>query len=413
MALCTIVTAVVATNFCFAGKGNACCSPNGMTPDRVSVPGLTRPGFADVPRLCEGLCVAIPGCEAFSHSASHRQCILCARCEGRQSTHLGSYSNWKVVHPNSTIVKHVMLHDAPKALTISNHKHPHDEQPCLSPRPCTVPARAVALLFRGETYRWGCDELGASKQRTVMQAYMKMLVKPLEELGFCVHIFLVFDRGCPDLERETVAICGDRVALTHRVHTNSQPENVRAVMDQFLATQHANKYDFVVLARFDVQLLTPFYTWGCSTLDPRRLSVAAKCDPRMWKAFNCTSDLLYIIPRNLFIMFASQLGRRVSVSEGGIERCCFNMRCLGNGGHGCLNLLSSHLQEEGVNFCWPQAVHKVSEWNPNYMVPQCNDLPKGKAGSVWRCRLPELQGRAYNRTTGDLSVPLQKRGRRP
>ena len=61
-----------------------------------------------------------------------------------------------------------------------------------------------------------------------------------------------------------------------------------------------------------------------------------------------------------------------------------------------------------VNFCWPQAARKVSEWNPNYMVPQCSELPHGKAHSVWRCRLPELaKGREYNRSfvADDLSIP--------
>lgn len=119
------------------------------------------------------------------------------------------------------------------------------------------------------------------------------------------------------------------------------------------------------------------------------------------------------MPRALLPSFSSQVGRHVErVGGGPSEHCCFNIQCLGNGGHGCLNLILPKLNGSSVDFCWPQAVRKVSEWNPNYLVPQCNDMPNGKAGSIWRCKLPELQGRAYNRTTGDLSMPppRQRRG---
>ena len=285
---------------------------------------------------------------------------------------------------------------------------------CSSPRPCSVTGHTVALLFRGETYRWGCDALGVAKQRSVMVAYHRMLIEPLEAMGHCVHLFFTLDRGCPARDGELERWAGDRLALSRRVRTYSQPENVRLVVDTFIKIGAWEQYDFTALVRYDVQLLTPMHGWGCRKLDANAISFAAKCDPRMWGAFNCTSDLLYVIPRAILRAFSSQVGRRVGISEGGqSEHCCFNMQCLGNGGHGCLNLLAPLLNGSRVNFCWPQAARKVSEWNPNYLVPQCTDLPRGKAGSVWRCKLPELQGRVYNKTSGDLSMPPPKRGRLP
>ena len=80
--------------------------------------------------------------------------------------------------------------------------------------------------------------------------------------------------------------------------------------------------------------------------------------------------------------------------------------CLGQGGHGCLNLLApamghadvaSFVASGSLDFCWPPMRFKVSEWNLNYHVPQCTDLPGRRAGSIWRCRVPGLkEGRPYD-----------------
>ena len=59
-------------------------------------------------------------------------------------------------------------------------------------------------------------------------------------------------------------------------------------------------------------------------------------------------------------------------------------------------LLTHLLTHSQVDFCWPPMHFKVSEWNHNYHVPQCTDLPGKKPGSIWRCRIPALStGRPY------------------
>ena len=394
--------------YCHVGRGAACCSTSGLIADRSAVPGVTRRAFADAPGQCEGLCAATAGCEAFSHSAATGHCVMCPGCRRhRAAQHSGDYSNWRRTVWNDSFVTIAEAHHGGRRSL--------QREPCITPRPCAAAAPSVALLYRGETYRWGCDEVGVAKQRSVLTAYRRMLIEPLEATGHCVHIFLVMDRGCPARDGEIERWAGDRLAFSRRVHTYSQPENARSVLDLYAADGAPARYDFTAIVRYDVHLLTPWHRWGCRRLDATVMSFAAKCDRRMWNSFNCTSDLLYVIPRALFAAFSSQVGRRVGVSEGGrAEHCCFNMQCLGHGGHGCLNLLRPHLHGTRVHFCWPQAVQKVSEWNLHYLVPQCTDLPVGKAGSVWRCKLPELQGRAYNQTGGDLSMPLSlKRMRQP
>ena len=166
----------------------------------------------------------------------------------------------------------------------------------------------------------------------------------------------------------------------------------------------------MVLARHDVQLLSPLDRWACSLARPRpnpmTLSVGSQCDQRAWRSFNCTSDLLYAVPRALLGAFSNTIGTRAV----GREHCCFSGGCLGQGGHGCLNLLApamgaasvaSFVADGQVDFCWPPMRFKVSEWNHNYHVPQCADLPGRKPGSIWRCRIPALStGRPYQEEIG-------------
>jgi len=55
---------------------------------------------------------------------------------------------------------------------------------------------------------------------------------------------------------------------------------------------------------------------------------------------------------------------------------------------------------------------QVSEWNHNYHVPQCADLPGRKPGSIWRCRTPALStGRPYLEEANAKHAP--GRGPRP
>jgi len=299
---------------------------------------------------------------------------------------------------------------------------------CVTPRPCASGARAVALLLRGEIYRWGCDAFGVAKQREVAAAYNSMLLTPLEQAGHCVHVVLALDRGCGrERDADLIAMYGDRVALATRIATKRQPSNTRAALD--LVTTDAavrDRYDFVVFARHDVRLLRPLSRWACNLARAAPsadvLSVGSQCAPREWRAFNCSSDLMYVVPRALLTPFSQQVGRVTSRSK---EHCCFHPWCLGQGGHGCLNLLTPAIMRAAdadvasfaasgrLDFCWPRMQTKVSEWNLHYQVPQCTDLPGAKPGSVWRCRLPTLShGREYTPEGDDDLTAHEGRKRR-
>ena len=147
--------------------------------------------------------------------------------------------------------------------------------------------------------------------------------------------------------------------------------------DLNLSPNPLTRYDMVILARHDVQLLSPLDRWACSLAQPRFsptvLSVGSQCDQRAWRSFNCTSDLLYAVPRALFAAFSQTIGTHAK----GREHCCFSGGCLGQGGHGCLNLLAPAMGAAGgtvasfvaagqVDFCWPPMHFKASEWNHSY-----------------------------------------------
>ena len=337
------------TRFCSlppSAEGGACCSDAHVHADRAGIPSVTREGFAPSPADCEGTCLATTGCSAFSHSAVRQQCVFCSGCDGAPRSMLkkktsGHFTNWLRQRPGAAFVQlaaEAELGGQRYWPTANASGSPSSRTSCVSPRPCARGALTVALVLRGELYRWGCDALGVSKQRQVARAYDAMLATPLEQAGHCVHVVLALDRGCgPAHDAELVAMYGDRVALARRIDTNRQPANARAALDLVtggaggaggtrgvggvsgmsggagagagagaaaavsLSVSLRDRYDFVVFARHDVQLLSPLRRWACNLARaaPRRdvLSVGSQCDRRAWRGFNCSSDLMCVVTR--------------------------------------------------------------------------------------------------------------------
>ena len=172
-----------AARFCNLDTGAACCSHKGLFPDRLQLPGVTRNGFASRPSLCEGICRAVQGCNAFSHSASSQHCVLCPDCERRPgSAHANAgaheYSSWRRIRPNESFSAERLTRTAAglrslPAETTGAHAEPpavgrsiraradssaatllRGRNPvarCVAPRPCATSVAAVAILFRGES----------------------------------------------------------------------------------------------------------------------------------------------------------------------------------------------------------------------------------------------------------------------
>ena len=296
--------------YCAVAPMDGACCRSWARPDRSTIPGITREGFAASPAECEATCFATTGCQAFSHSFTRRQCVLCSDCGAARQAAAKSrdvFTSWRRQREGETFATLADAVDVaglrfwPGHISAGNLSRTVAPGACVAPRPCAAGALAVAIVLRGETFRWGCDAFGVAKQRQAAAAYDAMLASPLERRGHCVHLVLAIDRGCPSLDAALVAMHGDRVALAQRIRTEKQPANARAALDLLLSrAEMASRYDMVILARHDVQLLSPLDRWACALAQPRFsptvLSVGSRCDPRAWRSFNCSSDLFYAVP---------------------------------------------------------------------------------------------------------------------
>ena len=80
------------------------------------------------------------------------------------------------------------------------------------------------------------------------------------------------------------------------------------------------------------------------------------------------------MPRALLAAFSKTIGTSAPArAQRQAEHCCFSSGCLGQGGHGCLNLLAPAMSGAGgtdgtvasmvaagqVDFCWPPMRFKV------------------------------------------------------
>lgn len=280
-----------------------------------------------------------------------------------------------------------------------------------------------ALLLRGEAYRWGCDTAGVALQMRAAESQLANIVKPLESRGHTVRIFLAHDhRLCkagylfrvgqnssrivyrPDTSDAIAAITAlfeaRRVALVGKLgNVKDQPDSITAALDLFLnqrvqkasaasgfvqsvhaavstsglsaqVARHATRsgdaassFDFLIVSRYDVRLLTPIISWPCYN-QPQQVSAASRCEPGAWERFHCIADHFWIVPRLFLSSYAALVGSRLNVSH--YTKCCFGKRCLQKAGHGCFNVFEHYWGSEALGFCWPQPVRSVAEPNPNY-----------------------------------------------
>lgn len=427
--------AVSSRAFChLSNNSRPCCSPPSRalvtdralyqpgTNDSWQLHSVTHENFTHESAECELLCSAITGCKAFSHSTKRGMCVLCARCGGvgRRGA-----KRWWV--QNSAPFSNWAIRSAAHAPSASN---------CGAlPVDCGSRNR-VALVFRGQAHRWGCDAFGARMQRHHLASYLEHVVVPLEARGFCVHLFLPLERGlCPDLNGELEEIAGHRLAAAWQSGDPSsaaddvvgnQARSILTSLRRFMAFEkHARateRYGSVLIGRYDVRLLRSVDAWSC---DPTgsRLCIASRCPEDLWRGFNCTSDILYAMPVTKLADFVMQVGvgRRAvatawkAANNGTLPRrpgglmghCCFHQTCYGHGsGHGCYNLWAESIGARSIGFTFPQASMKVSEWNAFYILSQCHDLPPSDQQAQWRCRLQQQ----HNKKWGAISAPRNATG---
>ena len=231
--------------------------------------------------------------------------------------------------------------------------------------------RPIALLLRGEAFRWGCDEVGVALQREVARAYEIMLAAPLQALGSSVALFLAPNGNrCADLERSAgeVALARlaqlfnqtGRVSMVGHAQAYSQAENMLYALGFFFRATHHLRYreTKMIIARLDVQFHIEPTRWLCDVVHSQKLSLASKCSwgwDHPWpdiRSDRCSSDIMHIVPRRYYSHFAAAMG---STCE------CFNSTtsappCPTNknhNGHRCYDAFSTLIGEDNIEFCWP------------------------------------------------------------
>lgn len=281
-------------------------------------------------------------------------------------------------------------------------------------------AQRYAVLFRGEAFRWGCSFEGVALQQAVAESHLVNIIQPLESRGHAVRLFLAYDhRMCkpgfvpqmagvskssaavsrnwsrlvyhPDTRDAIDALAATmgrhRVAATEKIsNIKDQPDSVIRSLNMFVSygQRSTAPFDYLIITRYDVRLLSPIVSWACYD-QPGRVSAASKCEPGAWQRFHCIADHFWIVPRPFLPSFSTLLGTRLNLSH--YTKCCFSKRCIQKAGHGCYAVLTHHWGDSRLGFCWPQPEKSVAEANPNY---QC--CKHGKAA---------VATGALSETTGD------------
>ena len=220
------------------------------------------------------------------------------------------------------------------------------------------------LLLRGQTHRWGCHDWSIALQQKASASHVTKVVQPLEAAGHHVRVILALDRGCGRAAYRMLAreYGGPRlVALMRTVGPSStQAENIRAAINLYLSSTVVGS-NFLVLLRYDLTLHRPISTWG---MHPQRLGIASQCESWAWNMYNCSSDILFVVPQPLLSAFNTSVGDNLDWKLEQTNwlhrarRCCFMAACIkGGSGHGCYNVLGHHprigYSQLSFLFDWP------------------------------------------------------------
>ena len=284
--------------------------------------------------------------------------------------------------------------------------------------PCperSTAGHSYALLFRGRSHRWGCDAASRFLQRAALQSHHEHISGPLERLGHCVDVYLtlhlppcyshgehpqlVFDlvRSASQGGRGQRGIFARWARSNLPGHGSNQLQNFRAALDWLGNASRSSPYDYTIVTRYDMRLLTPMQTWAChkpaklsdadliahSPSISRTLGIASQCYSRAWHNQQCTWDSFYIVPRALFAGFSSSIGVAEPPGQRSL-RCCFNAWCQYSG-HGCYNVFAPRVGgAHNISFCWPDQPQSFPQNGPDF---QCC-----RGGLVTSSQLKRLPG---------------------
>ena len=274
----------------------------------------------------------------------------------------------------------------------------------------------VALLFRGQTFRWGLDAEGIALQKEAVSSAIRHVSKPLERSGLSVQHVLAMDI------RPDVAACltqdeawrlllkwhsrraGLVVNVTAPTADRKLPPQARGFkrsLNLFMRRAHA--FDALIVLRHDLRIQQPMDAWRCaagpSTWPWRSISFPGRC-PRFWSTYNCTNDVFHVVPRQHLGSFVQTIGlvrdpratRRPVWPPG----CCFGVECKGGGsdGHDCFNAAADLVPSTQLDVCTgPRRSSKNIRDFGVYLLPSCEDFPP--AEHSWRCKPPFTFGNGF------------------
>jgi hypothetical protein len=241
--------------------------------------------------------------------------------------------------------------------------------------PQMPPVGSAAVLFRGETWRWGCSPTGQRIQLACGRSYVELLLKPLN-LSHHVDVYLPFDRGCYDAAAESAYASefGSFLRVAQRVQATNQAESIQRSLSLYKSHAH-HSHEVLVVVRHDMQLELPLSVWRCP---PHKLGFAAYVDP----AKDCAdpkehleehlaplcdegvSDVMHWVPRRFVHAFFAMVGSSNGTSlreEPALtwpscsEVCgCFTACPINDiSGHSCYSVAATLLPPHELGFCWP------------------------------------------------------------
>jgi hypothetical protein len=248
-------------------------------------------------------------------------------------------------------------------------------------------------------------------QLAAVRSYANLLIEPLEHDGASVFVYLALHGECnSSVNRVLQGVPGiaERLAAATPIFAydldnrtagwaSNQGTAMRNALDFFLAETRRKPVDVLIVTRYDLTLRAPVSTWSCDvggTVDrgvSSRFGFSAQCQAAEWNGFNCTYDILYVVPQRHIDAFSRAVGVGKTHQNAGINGCCFHQSCLKSGGHSCYNaLVHTGIPVDEMTFCWPPAKSKFEMLFPNnhfYELSQCADgmtsgRPKGCGKSV-------------------------------
>lgn len=277
--------------------------------------------------------------------------------------------------------------------------------------------RAVLLVFRGEAFRWGLDSQGVAKQHHALHSIDTFIVQPFQAANLSVRALVTFHirvRGTECLNHSTAARLlaawhGPSLVQFLNAPSKSQAIGVRTAMDA--ALQHMHDYGAMIMLRTDLTLRLPLDSWDCASKSTSwpwgKISFSNGCGRIAGNLhWNCTSDVLQIVPRRLMGAFSRAIGRVFRpLGPGQIDQplpspgCCFADACmdfstiqnnatrhLGTSGHDCWNALRLEVSEQDLDVCWHWASRRRSATSyAHYLLPHCSDMLRRTESQDWRC----------------------------